>query len=200
MPFKLKEQLIAYGAYHNNPTNVAIHMTCVPFIMATAFFFASNTPTLRTPPSLIPLLTRLHLPLNLNTIVGTLYATLYLYLSPNLAGLSLSPLVLALSSTCNLLLSKCASGTSRARLNGAAAAIHVASWIAQFVGHGKYEGRKPALLDNLAQALFLAPLFVWYEALFGLGFYKGLKREVDAGVGRELARIKAEKEKGAEGE
>jgi stalled ribosome alternative rescue factor ArfA len=40
-----------------------------------------------------------------------------------------------------------------------AVAVHVVSWIAQFVGHGKYEGRKPALLDNLVQALFLAPLF-----------------------------------------
>jgi uncharacterized membrane protein YGL010W len=23
-----------YGAYHHNPTNIAIHMTCVPLILA----------------------------------------------------------------------------------------------------------------------------------------------------------------------
>ena len=63
------------------------------------------------------------------------------------------------------------------------------SWIAQFVGHGSYEGRKPALLDNLAQALFLAPLFVWYEVLFKLGFYKGLQKEVEVGIEEEVRKI-----------
>merc|ERR1719490_153072 len=31
-------------------------------------------------------------------------------------------------------------------------AIHVADWIAQFVGHGVFEGRAPALLDSWDQA------------------------------------------------
>lgn len=69
--------------------------------------------------------------------------------------------------------------------------MHVISWILQFIGHGKYEGRKPALLDNLVQALFLAPLFVWYEILFKLGFYKRLQREVNERIEVEVAKIKA---------
>ena len=69
------------------------------------------------------------------------------------------------------------------------------SWIAQFVGHGKFEGRKPALLDNLVQALFLAPLFVWFEVLFKMGFYKKLQGEVEEGIEVEVSRMKAEKEK-----
>ena len=32
-------------------------------------------------------------------------------------------------------------------------AVHAFSWIAQFVGHGVFEGRKPALMDNLLQGL-----------------------------------------------
>ena len=28
---------------------------------------------------------------------------------------------------------------------------HVIGWIAQFIGHGVFEGRKPALMDNLLQ-------------------------------------------------
>jgi 2-hydroxy fatty acid dioxygenase len=47
-----------------------------------------------------------------------------------------------------------------------AVGLHVFSWVAQFVGHGKFEGRAPALLDNLVQALFLAPFFVWMEVRF----------------------------------
>jgi hypothetical protein len=38
------------------------------------------------------------------------------------------------------------------RPNGAkyATALHVFSWIMQFIGHGVFEGRAPAFLDNLA--------------------------------------------------
>ena len=28
---------------------------------------------------------------------------------------------------------------------------HVIGWVAQFIGHGVFEGRKPALMDNLLQ-------------------------------------------------
>lgn len=85
---------------------------------------------------------------------------------------------------------KLVSGANKTRVNTVAIAVHVVSWIAQFVGHGKFEGRKPALLDNLVQALFLAPLFVWYEVLFKLGFYKKLQKEVDAGIEVEVAKLK----------
>ncbi|ORX97174.1 hypothetical protein BCR34DRAFT_497116 [Clohesyomyces aquaticus] len=189
MGFDLKKQLVAYGAYHRDPTNVKIHMTFVPIIMATAFIFGTNTPTLSTPsPRLTALLTRLNLPLNLSTLAGLTYSTLYIYLSPNTAGLILSPLVLLLSSVTNCLKN---TTTSMRKINIIAGVVHVISWIAQFIGHGKFEGRKPALLDNLAQALFLAPLFVWYEGLFKLGYYKELQTEVDRGIEEEIARIRS---------
>merc|ERR1712110_739620 len=41
-----------------------------------------------------------------------------------------------------------------------ALAIHIAAWILQFIGHGIFEGRAPALLDSLDQAFLTAPLFV----------------------------------------
>lgn len=71
--------------------------------------------------------------------------------------------------------------------------MHAVSWIMQFVGHGKFEGRKPALLDNLVQAFFLAPLFVWYEVLFKLGFYKNFKKEVDSAIAVEVEKMNAKK-------
>lgn len=43
------------------------------------------------------------------------------------------------------------------------------------------------------QALFLAPLFVWYEFLFKLGFYKDLKKEVDGAIEVELRKLRARK-------
>lgn len=45
------------------------------------------------------------------------------------------------------------------------ACVHaqVACWVAQFLGHGVFEKRAPAVLDNLVQAIFMAPLFVIME-------------------------------------
>jgi uncharacterized membrane protein YGL010W len=151
----------------------------------------TNTPSL--PIRQHPLLTRLNLPLNLGTLAAATYSTLYLLLSPNLAGLSITPIILAFASISNRLMQS----YNKTQVNSIAIAVHVVSWILQFIGHGKYEGRKPALLDNLVQALFLAPLFVWYEVLFKLGLYKGLKKDVEEGVKAEIAKLKG-KGKGKE--
>lgn len=72
-------------------------------------------------------------------------------------------------------------------------AIFLVSWILQFVGHGKFEGRAPALLDNLFQAIFLAPLFVWLELLFMLGYRPELKARVDKAVAVEVAKFRSQK-------
>lgn len=64
------------------------------------------------------------------------------------------------------------------------------SWIAQFIGHGVFEGRAPALLDNLVQALVLAPFFVWMEILFSMGYRPELKSRVDSAVEKEVERFR----------
>jgi uncharacterized membrane protein YGL010W len=71
------------------------------------------------------------------------------------------------------------------------------SWIAQFLGHGVFEGRAPALLDNLVQALVLAPFFVWMEVLFMLGYRPELKARVEKAVEKEIEKYKNSKANGA---
>lgn len=71
--------------------------------------------------------------------------------------------------------------------------IFTIAWVLQFVGHGKFEGRAPALLDNLVQALFLAPLFVWLELLFFFGYRRELQDRVEKQVSANIAKFKAEK-------
>ncbi|KAF1832190.1 hypothetical protein BDW02DRAFT_503681, partial [Decorospora gaudefroyi] len=157
----------------------------------------TNTPSVPLPSRTSALLARLHLPPNLGTLAAATYSTLYLLLSPNAAGLSATPFIMGMAAASNRLQQR----YPAKKLNGVAAGLHVVSWILQFVGHGLFEGRKPALLDNLVQALFLAPLFVWYEGLFRLGFYGGLRREVESGVRAEMERIGGKGEgKGKEGE
>lgn len=67
------------------------------------------------------------------------------------------------------------------------------SWIAQFIGHGAFEGRAPALFDNLLQAFVLAPFFVWMEILFALGYRPELKGRVEKMVEKEIQKYRAEK-------
>ncbi|MGE3652450.1 MAG: Mpo1-like protein, partial [Reyranellaceae bacterium] len=54
--------------------------------------------------------------------------------------------------------------------------LFVGGWVFQFVGHA-YEGRRPALVDNLFQA-FIGPMFLVAETLIALGLRADLRRAV----------------------
>ena len=58
------------------------------------------------------------------------------------------------------------------------AILFVGGWILQLVGH-VFEGRKPALADNLFQ-IFIAPLFLAAEVFFALGYKPALHAAVQA--------------------
>lgn len=108
-----------------------------------------------------------------------------------MAGSLLAPLLLAATAYANHL-----TATYGATANYAALAVHVVSWVAQFVGHGVFEGRAPALLDNLVQAFFLAPFFVWLEVLFWCGYRPELKARLDRAVAGEVEKFRMGKGKG----
>ena len=56
------------------------------------------------------------------------------------------------------------------------AILFVGGWILQLVGH-VFEGRKPALADNLFQ-IFVAPIFLAAEVFFALGYKPQLHANV----------------------
>ena len=185
MSLHLEKQLVFYGAYHHNPVNVAIHIACVPAILMTFLLLFTNTPSIPLPTwLLIP-----NLPLNLGTVLAVLYSTLYVLMEP-VAGALVAPLIIGGTAFGNHLTS-----AYGATANSWAGAINIVCWIAQFVGHGKFEGRAPALLDNLVQALFLAPFFVWFEILFSLGYRPDLKRRVDKSVQQQIQKFREDKKK-----
>lgn len=105
-----------------------------------------------------------------------------------MAGAALAVLILANTAWGNHLTS-----TYGMTANYYALAVHIASWIAQFVGHGKFEGRKPALVDNLFQAFFLAPLFVWLELLFMFGYRPDLQQRIEGLVLQDIAKFRESK-------
>jgi uncharacterized membrane protein YGL010W len=57
------------------------------------------------------------------------------------------------------------------------AVLFVGGWILQLVGHG-FEGRKPALADNLFQ-IFVAPIFLAAEVFFALGYKPALHQRIN---------------------
>ncbi len=120
------------------------------------------------------------------------WGALYVLLEP-VAGTALGLICLAPAAVTNYLRIESPAPTTKIAIG-----IHIVSWLLQFVGHGAFEGRAPALLDNLFQAIFLAPLFVWLEFLFMIGYRPELKKRVDKAVAVEIAKFRARKEKKVE--
>lgn len=184
MSLDLERHLVFYGSYHNNAVNIGIHMVCVPIILMTSFLLAANSGVLVPLP---PYLTLEYLPLNMCTIGSIIWGGFYVLMEP-VAGSLLCAICLGMAAADNYFYSVDAK-TSTTIAGG----IFAVAWILQFLGHGKFEGRAPALLDNLMQALLLAPLFVWLELLFFFGYRKELKDRVDKQVEKNIAKFKAER-------
>ena len=53
----------------------------------------------------------------------------------------------------------------------------VGGWVFQLVGH-VFEGRRPALSDNLFQ-IFIAPIFLVAEVFFALGLKRDVRRKIE---------------------
>ncbi|KAJ3579189.1 hypothetical protein NPX13_g1373 [Xylaria arbuscula] len=128
-----------------------------------------------------------NLDLNLGTLAAIAWGGLYVLLEP-VAGTILAFICLGAAA-----FGKAALSHNPTLTNQVAIAVHVVCWLLQFLGHGAFEGRAPALLDNLVQAIFLAPLFVWLELLFKFGYRKELQARVEKAVKVEIAKFRSRK-------
>lgn len=184
--FSLRQQLAFYGAYHSNPTNVWIHIVCVPWIVWSTYVLGSCLPK----PELIPSIHADFGPyfsFDLNcAAIWAISCELYYFVITPAVTLTHLPLAVVTLLTATAFASKPGSAWI-------AGAIHVSCWLAQFYGHGVHEGRAPALLDNLLGALVLAPLFVHYEVFFMLGFFKQTKKDLYNDVGKLNAELRLKK-------
>ncbi|KAI9238122.1 MAG: DUF962 domain protein [Podila humilis] len=169
--FDLKYQLLQYGSHHHNVWNVGIHLTCIPSFSG------------------LPWLLYEFCPPNAALLTMVAYVSYYISLD-KVAGLLTAPIFLGLAKHATYFLE------TNPQAKKIALGVHVVAWIAQFIGHGVFEKRAPKLLDNLLQALVLAPYFVVYEVLFFIGYRPQLKAELDALVVADINAFKAKKEKG----
>jgi uncharacterized membrane protein YGL010W len=156
------EQMAMYSAYHRDGRNQATHHIGVPMIVFSIMVLTAT----------VPVATFSAGTLTLAGVLITLLMLFYLVGSP-LVGVVAVLIYGVLLHFAEML---AAMGTGFAVKSFAA--LFIIGWIIQFTGH-IFEGRKPALFDNLVQ-VFIAPAFLIAEVLFMLGLEKGLKAEVDA--------------------
>jgi uncharacterized membrane protein YGL010W len=155
----LEDQMSFYAAYHQDARNKATHFVGVPMIIVSLF---------------IPLaLLRIELgglPLTGAMAFAAVILAYYFFLDVPLA------LATAAFTAFFLWVAHWVSAQGHALAWSAFAILFVGGWIIQLVGHG-FEGRKPALADNLFQ-IFIAPIFLCAEIFFALGYKPALHAAV----------------------
>lgn len=188
----LKKQFTFYASYHNNPANVAIHILCIWPILATAILMLQYTPALTATPEFLTALPGLQAAkINVAFLALFIYVVCYVIMEPFVGGCASALLVFIYAKTGSLV-------AANAVVLGfpvwkVALAIHVAAWILQFIGHGVFEGRAPALLDSLDQALLTAPLFVFMEVFFFLGYRPAFHADIMKQVETNIEQFKTAK-------
>jgi uncharacterized membrane protein YGL010W len=156
----LEDQMSVYAAYHQDARNKATHFIGVPLIMLSLF---------------IPL-AWLRIEIGGITLTAAmLFAAAvlaYYFILDLMLGLAMLAITGVLVWLGQLI---AAQGT----LQGWSwfALLFVGGWILQLVGH-VFEGRRPALADNLFQ-IFVAPIFLAAEVFFALGYKPALRRRVE---------------------
>ncbi|XP_021286079.1 uncharacterized endoplasmic reticulum membrane protein C16E8.02 [Herrania umbratica] len=193
--FDLENHFAFYGAYHSDRINILIHTLFVWPIFFTSLVLFYFTPTIYDlsqsgilPSGLNPVLI-----LNYGFVFALIYGLFYVILDKK-AGSLAALLCLACWVGASFLAAKL--GYSLAWKVVLAAQLFC--WTGQFLGHGVFEKRAPALLDNLVQALLMAPFFVLLEVLqsvFGYEPYPGFQARVKAKIEAEIKEWQDKKQK-----
>lgn len=168
------EQMAMYSAYHTDCRNQMTHHVGVPMIVFSLLVLAAQVPLVAFEAGVMTLA---------GALIGVLLL-MYIISAPlvGTVGVIIYSILLYYA--------------ERIAAQGATVALttfgvlFVLGWIIQFWGHA-YEGRRPALFDNLLQ-IFMAPSFLIAEILFSLGLEKGLKAEIQARMPKYMKEAAAE--------
>ena len=155
----LEQQMGFYAAYHQDARNKATHFVGVPMIIF-GLFVALGWARIEVG----------GVPLTAAMLLAAVVLAWYFVLD--------APLALAMLAVNGVLL-YLADLVSRQPVSTGLVWFLVffgGGWVIQLIGH-VYEGRKPALVDNLLQ-IFVAPIFLAAEAFFALGYKPALHAAV----------------------
>ncbi|KAJ3703078.1 hypothetical protein LUZ61_006783 [Rhynchospora tenuis] len=176
--FDLEKHFAFYGAYHSDPMNIVIHTIFVWPILYTGLVLFQFTPTFFT----LALADDKVIAFNFAFFFALIYAVFYVLMVPKAGSLAA-----VLCFLCWIGSEFLASRLGFSLGWKVVLAAQVFCWTGQFLGHGLFEKRAPALLDNLVQAFLMAPLFVLMEVLQKLvgyepypGFHARVSKEIEA--------------------
>jgi uncharacterized membrane protein YGL010W len=157
----LEDQMAIYAAYHQDARNKATHFVGVPLIMLALLV-----------PLSWPNIDFFGFRITAAMLLAAAVLAYYFVLDVALA-------VAMLAVLCALIwLAELIAAGGVLRAWAWFGALFVGGWILQLVGHA-FEGRKPALVDNLFQ-IFIAPIFLCAEIFFALGLRPRLRSAVQA--------------------
>jgi uncharacterized membrane protein YGL010W len=155
----IEEQMATYAAYHQDARNKATHFVGVPVIVLSLF---------------IPLawlrFELVGIAISAAMLLAAAVLVYYFILDVPLALAML--VVFAALAWLGETIAKLGAGPGWTWF----AVLFIGGWILQLVGH-VYEGRRPALTDNLLQ-IFVAPIFLAAEVFFALGYKPALHAAV----------------------
>lgn len=163
----------AYGKYHSHPVNILIHICFVPTLLITAMSLARHLPIGKDDPTS---LTQVHV----GFVFLAMCLGLYLYIEP------LGGIVATLLYVPGYIYGNYLYITLGASHLQTIALVHAFSWVIQFIGHGVFENRRPALFDNILLTM-AAPLFVILEVMFFLGLRPTLQKQCQEALKEELS-------------
>lgn len=166
----IEQNLTQYAAYHRDRRNIATHFVGVPMIL---FSIVLALATVWIPLGPVTL--------TLAVVMSVATVAYYLALDAKLAA-TMAVVFFLMCAAASEITHRLGVGPSL----GWAAGIFVAGWAIQFLGH-KYEGMKPAFLDD-AKQLVISPLFMCAEVYFALGAREDLRRYIEDRVGPTVAR------------
>jgi uncharacterized membrane protein YGL010W len=155
----LEEHMSVYLRYHRHPKNKLTHFVGVPLIIFSLFVLLG--------------LVRIDvadISLTAASVLAIVALAYYFYLDAVLAvamTVATSVLLIAANRVCAL-------GAPIALT--VFAVTFVGGWALQLIGHA-YEGRRPALVDNLFQ-IVIAPIFLMAELFFALGYKRDVAERV----------------------
>jgi uncharacterized membrane protein YGL010W len=166
----IEQNLTQYAAYHRDRRNIATHFVGVPMIV---FSIVLALAVVEIPAGPVTL--------TLAAVVSVAACVYYLRLELTL-GITMAVALFLMCAAASEITHRAGAGRSL----GIAAAVFVAGWAIQFVGH-RFEGMKPAFFDDVKQ-LLIGPIFVCAEAFFAFGALPQLRRYIEDRVGPTVAR------------
>ena len=158
-----RSQLASYASVHRDWRNKATHFVGIPLIVFSLLLILSlwrfevgdRQWTMSLALTIVAVLGWMALDLGVGIVMGLIMAIAW-YAAEALAG--------ALGPTSTWV---------------AFAVLFVGGWVLQFLGH-HYEGKRPALLDNIFQG-FIGPMFLVAEAMVMMGYRADLANVMGEG-------------------